>query len=86
MFNRAIAIREKVLGPDHADVATVLGSRAELLLSQVRVESFRVKFGNRGHKSRLNVFVFGVHDCLHILCRTDSILRSGGFMGGPELY
>lgn len=36
LYKRSQAIREKVLGPDHPDVASVLNNRAELLQCQVR--------------------------------------------------
>lgn len=35
LFVRAIAIQEKTLGPDDLNLASSLGSRAELLISQV---------------------------------------------------
>jgi tetratricopeptide (TPR) repeat protein len=31
LFQRALAIREKVLGPEHPDTVTVLGNYADLL-------------------------------------------------------
>lgn len=40
LYERSQAIREKVLGPDHLDVATTLHNRAELLESQVRAASY----------------------------------------------
>ena len=36
LYVRATEIREKVLGPDHPDVATALMSRAGLMQAQVR--------------------------------------------------
>ena len=36
LFERSVAIREKVLGLDHPDVATALNDRASLLQQQVR--------------------------------------------------
>ena len=36
LYQRALAIDEKVLGPDHPDVAADLNNRAGLLESQVR--------------------------------------------------
>ena len=36
LFERSLAIREKVLGPDHPDVAQSLNNRALLLQDQVR--------------------------------------------------
>ena len=36
LYERSLAIREKVLGPDHPDVATCLNNLAGLLESQVR--------------------------------------------------
>lgn len=35
LYARSQAIREKTLGPDHPDVATVLNGRATLLMKQV---------------------------------------------------
>ena len=40
LYERSLAIREKVLGPDHPGVATGLNNLAELLKSQVRVDRF----------------------------------------------
>ena len=36
LSKRSLAIHEKVLGPDHPDLATVLDNRATLLKAQVR--------------------------------------------------
>lgn len=36
LFERSQAIREKVLGPEHPEVATALNNRANLLETQVR--------------------------------------------------
>lgn len=36
LYERSQAIREKILGPDHPDVAQSLNNRAELLVAQVR--------------------------------------------------
>ena len=38
LYERSQAIREKVLGPEHPDVAQSLNNRAELLKSQVRAK------------------------------------------------
>lgn len=37
-YERSQAIREKALGPEHPDVATVLNNRAALLKTQVKPE------------------------------------------------
>lgn len=37
LYARSLAIREKVLGPEHPEFATSLSNRAELLKSQVRM-------------------------------------------------
>ena len=39
LYERSLAIRENVLGPDHPDVAASLNNLALLLESQVRVDS-----------------------------------------------
>ena len=36
LYERSLAIHEKVLGPDHPDVAMVLNNQANLLIAQVR--------------------------------------------------
>ena len=36
LYDRSLAIREKVYGPDHPAVATALNNRAALLQKQVR--------------------------------------------------
>lgn len=38
LFERTQTIREKVLGPEHEDVADVLQNRALLLRQQVRID------------------------------------------------
>ena len=38
LYERSLAIREKVLGPDHPDVAGSLNNLAMLLYNQVRVD------------------------------------------------
>ncbi|CAN0431038.1 unnamed protein product, partial [Ectocarpus sp. 13 AM-2016] len=38
LYERSQAIREKVLGPEHPDVATTLNNRALLFGRQVRTE------------------------------------------------
>lgn len=38
LYERSQAIREKILGPEHPDVATSLNNRAILLQRQVRAE------------------------------------------------
>ena len=40
LYERSQAIVEKVLGPDHPDMAKVLDNRAMLLEAQVRVNRF----------------------------------------------
>ena len=35
LYERSQAVKEKVLGPDHLDVATSLSNRARLLITQV---------------------------------------------------
>ena len=39
LYEKSQAIREKVLGPEHPDVATLLMKRAGLLIAQVRAVS-----------------------------------------------
>ena len=39
LYERSQAIREKVLGPEHPDVAQSLNNRALLLKAQVRAET-----------------------------------------------
>ena len=39
IYERALAIREKVLGSEHPDVAATLNDRAGLLTSQVRAKN-----------------------------------------------
>ena len=42
LYERSLAIREKVLGPDHPDVASSLNNLAGLLENQVRVDRLEV--------------------------------------------
>ena len=42
LYERSLAIREKVLGPDHPDVASSLNNLAMLLANQVRVDRLEV--------------------------------------------
>ena len=42
LFKRSLAIREKILGPDHPNIASSLHNLARLLESQVRVDPLEV--------------------------------------------
>ena len=47
LYERSLAIREKVLGPDHPDVASSLNNLAMLLNNQVRVDRLEVSNDRR---------------------------------------
>lgn len=44
LYERSLAVREKVLGPDHPDLTLSLNNRAELLLVQVKPPEFGWEF------------------------------------------